>query len=213
MKPYYKHAGIVIYNASCEELLAYSAKTVADILLTDPPFGIDYKSGYPSVLKRSIWNDTDTAARDNIVAWWGDRPALIFGTWKMPKPYGTHSRLIWDTKGALGMGDLRIPWKPSDQEIYVIGQGFSGRRDSNVLRYAPVQSMAKNGRLHPHQKPIDLLNALIQKCPGGKILDPFSGSGSTAVAAKLMGRECICYEVDERDCEIAAKRLAQEVLF
>ncbi len=183
------------------------------VLLFDPPFGIDYKSNARrDELADSIEGDGDTSVRDSTLAWWGDRPALVFGTWRIPRPAGTRARLIWDTKGALGMGDLSLPWKPSDQEIYVLGRGFCGRRDSNVLRVAPIQATATNGRLHPHQKPVDLLKLLIYKCPIGAVLDPCMGSGSTLRAAKTMGRVAIGIELDERYCEIAAKRLAQEAL-
>src|SRR5690606_19666997 len=97
------------------------------------------------------------------------------------------------------------------QEIYVIGKGFAGPRTSNVLTYAPVQSMAKNGRLHPHQKPIPLMQDLIAKT-SGVIADPTAGSGSTLVAAAEMGRKAIGVEMDEADCEKAAKRLAAQPL-
>jgi len=143
---------------------------------------------------------------------WGGRPALVFGTWRAPRPRATRTLLVWDTKGALGMGDLSIPWKPAHQEIYVLGHGFKGRRTSDVLSYPPVQSMAANGRVHPNEKPVDLLQDLIGKCPPGVIVDPFCGSGSTLRAAKNMGRKAIGVELDERYCEIAAERLGQEVL-
>lgn len=150
--------------------------------------------------------------RDAVIERWRDKPAIIFGTWRVNRPLGTAARLIWDTKGALGMGDLSIPWKPSDQEIYIIGSGFTGRRTSNVLCFAPVQASAKNGRVHPHQKPVPLLLDLLRKCLAGTIADPFAGSGSTLVAAKSLGRRAIGIEIDERYCEIAARRCAQEYL-
>lgn len=182
-------------------------------LVTDPPYGIDYQSGARRIsMARSIAGDKDTAVRDTILERWGQGPALVFGTWRIERPVGTHTRLIWDTKGALGMGDLSVPWKPSDQEIYVIGKGFAGKRTTNVLSFAPVQAMASNGRLHPHQKPIPLMAELIRKCPDGVIADPSAGSGSTLVAAKAEGRKAIGVELEERYCEIAARRLSQDVL-
>ena len=120
--------------------------------------------------------------------------------------------LIWDKGGALGMGDLSLPWKPGHEEIYVIGSGFSGPRTNDVLQYPPVQSMASNGRVHPHEKPVGLLRALLAKCPEGTAADPFMGSGTTLVAAKSLGRRAIGIEIEERYCSIAAKRLSQETL-
>jgi len=183
------------------------------VLVTDPPYGIAYKSGQAGILPRSIAGDANTSERDAALEEWGQRPALVFGTWRRPRPAGTRMVLIWDTKGALGMGDLSLPWKPAHQEIYVIGLGFTGRRTNDVLHFAPVQSMASNGRVHPHQKPIDLMQELIGKCPPGVVVDPFMGSGSTLVAAKSCGRKAIGVELEERYCEIAAKRCAQGVLW
>lgn len=108
------------------------------------------------------------------------------------------------------MGDLSLPWKNSTQEIYVIGSGFVGRRLGNVLRFAPEQA---TGRLHPHQKPVDLMMKLIQSVPSASIIvDPFAGSGSTLVAAKQLGRRAIGVEIDQSYCRAAAERLSQEVL-
>ena len=205
MTAYYADDLVTLYHGDSRKHLAWLA---ADILLTDPPYGISYKSGRRrDTLAASILGDEDTSLRDDALERWGSRPALVFGTWRIPRPSGTHTRLIWDTKGALGMGDLSVPWKPSDQEIYVLGKGFTGRRDSNVITCPPVQSMSKNGRVHPHEKPVALLAVLIQKCPPGILADPFAGSGSLGVAAKMFGRRAILVEEDERYCEIAVRRL------
>lgn len=185
----------------------------AAVLLTDPPYGIGYRSGSRrDTLAASIAGDHDTSLRDEALTRWGWRPALVFGSWRAVRPRGTQARIVWDTKGALGMGDLSIPWKPSDQEIYVLGhtadRGFRGRRESNVVVCPPVQATSRGGRQHPHEKPVALLAALMEKCPPGSVADPFAGSGSTGVAAKMMGRRSLLVESEERYCEIAAKRLA-----
>lgn len=210
-EPYYRDDAVELWHGDCFALMDEWAS--ADVLVTDPPYGINYRSGARrQTLARSIKGDQDTNARDGVLEEWGTRPALVFGTWRIPRPAETRQVLIWDTKGALGMGALDLPWKPAHQEVYVLGRGFHGRRTSDVLTVAPVQSLGYNGREHPHEKPVELMRALIDKCPQGIVADPFAGSGSTLVAAKALGRKAIGVELEERYCEVAARRLSQEVL-
>jgi site-specific DNA-methyltransferase (adenine-specific) len=209
MKPYYQDDLVTLYLGDCREV---SEWLQADVLLTDPPYGIDYNTGAQrESLPTSIAGDKDTTVRDAALTAWGtEKPALVFGTWRVQRPALTKSLLVWDTKGALGMGDLSIPWKPSHQEIYVLGNGpWKGSRSSDVLVCPPVQSTARNGRLHIHQKPIALMAELAESTTG-TIADPFCGSGSTAVAARILDRKCITVEVDEATAEIAANRFARE---
>ena len=216
MKPYYQDDAVTLYLGDC--LALADLWTCADVLVTDPPYGIDHFSGRSSHMygdmaeyRNRIANDSDAAARDTALSAWGDRPALVFGSWRTSRPAGTRALLIWDKGEASGMGDLSIPWKPSHEEIYVLGSGFTGNRDGGVLRsYIPPR--VSMGRVHPNQKPTGLLQSLITKCPPGVIADPFAGSGSTLVAAKALGRKAIGVELEERYCEIAARRLSQDVL-
>lgn len=184
----------------------------AAVMLTDPPFGIEYHTNAPRLdgNAREIRGDRGTFLRDFVLSWWEDRPALIFGSHKAPPPYGVRQKLIWDQGGALGMGDLSIPWKPSWMEVYVLGGPWEGRRDCGaVIQCPPVQS---SGRLHPNEKPVRLLSGLLTKCIDGMVIDPFMGSGSTLVATKLAQRPAIGIEIEERYCEITVKRLRQAVL-
>jgi hypothetical protein len=209
MRPYYDHAGITIWLGDCLEILPSLS---ADVLVTDPPYGINYASGMANALP-GIANDGDLYARDAVLSKWNG-PALVFGSWKRPAPSGAHTCLVWDKGPASGMGDLSIPWKPNWEAIFVIGRGFIGARDSSVLtghRVLTWNSVAF-GRQHAHEKPVSLMRALLSKCPPGVVIDPFLGSGSTLRAAKDMGRSAIGIEIDERYCEIAARRLAQEAL-
>jgi DNA modification methylase len=202
---------VELHLGDCLKVMKTIPAGSVDAVVTDPPYGIAYESGQYSVLPRSIVGDDSTAVRDAALAMW-DGPALVFGTWRAPRPIGTKMVLVWDTLGALGMGDLSLPWKPSHQEVYVLGSGFSGRRDSDVLRCAPVQSMAKNGRCHPHEKPVGLMKMLLAKCPPGTILDPFMGSGTTGVACVQTGRNFIGIEIDPGYFAIAKKRIEEAQL-
>jgi site-specific DNA-methyltransferase (adenine-specific) len=212
-EPYYSDDLVTLYHGDCSEIPAWLE---ADVLVSDVPYGIDYNSNAQrETLARSIHGDKDTAARDAVVRSWrekhgSDAPALVFGTWRIERPELTRQVLVWDTKGALGMGAVDLPWKPAHQEIYVLGKGFRGHRGSDVIVAPPVQSMGTNGRVHPHQKPVALMESLIEKCPAGIVADPFAGSGSTLIAARNLGRKSIGVEIDEGYCELIAKRLSQQ---
>lgn len=209
-KPYYSDELITLFHGDCRNIDAWLA---ADVLVTDPPYGIAYKSGWTKTQEHApIAGDEDPALRDRILAMWGERPALVFGRWDAPRPAATRARLIWDKGDSPGMGDLKLPWGRSDEEVYVLGKGFAGARGGSVIR-SKVQSVADKARPnHPTPKPVGLMETLIAKCPPGVIADPFSGSGSTLVAAKLQGRRAIGVELEERYCAMLADRLAQDAL-
>jgi len=212
MKPYYDEGGIVIYCGDCLEVLP---TVKADVVVSDVPYGIAHSSGWDGPFRnREIANDDDTVTRDDMLRSWGQgRPAIIFGTWKRSAPTEAHTCLVWNKGPASGMGNLAVPWKPSWEAIFVIGQGFVGKRSEGVLSGHTVVTWASKGRMHPNEKPVSLMIALQLKCPAEWIiLDPFMGSGSTLVAAKALGRRAIGIELEERYCEIAARRLSQGVL-
>jgi site-specific DNA-methyltransferase (adenine-specific) len=109
--------------------------------------------------------------------------------------------------------DLRREYEDLRREYEDLRRYFdmhTGDQKTDVWRFAP--ETAKFG--HPTVKPLPLISYIVRlSCrPDGTILDPFAGSGTTAVAAKSLGRMCVCVEREERYCEIAAKRCAQEVL-
>lgn len=212
MTPYYQDDHVTIYHGDCREITEWLS---ADVLVTDPPYGMALRSSRNGAHGDCrIEGDDDTRARDAVLATWGERPALIFGRWSVPRPPATRMVLTWEKGEHVGMGDLAIPWKPNTEEIYVLGSGFAGARTTSVLYYlARAGTVAKGtDRLHPTEKPVDLMRDLIAKCPPGVIADPFMGSGTTLRAAKDLGRKAIGIEVDERYCEIAARRMGQEVL-
>jgi hypothetical protein len=175
-------------------------------MVTDPPYGMSYKSGWSG---STVAGDSTPEVRDAVLASWGRRPAVVFGRWSEPKPANTKLCLIWDKGEWPGMGDLTMPWGPSHEEIYILGDGFVGKRMGSVLR---AHRMGAAAASHPTQKPVGLMEGILRRCPPGTVIDPFMGSGTTLVAAKNLGRRAIGIEIEERYCEIAAQRLIQGVL-
>lgn len=200
MTPYYQDALVTIYLGDSREV-----KIVGDVLVTDPPYGMAYESGWSG---RSIANDNDTSVRDAVLDPWTG-PALVFGRWSAPKPKRTRHVLTWDKGDWPGMGDLALPWGPSTEEVYVIGSGFVGRRRGSIIR----DPHRPQGDDHPNAKPPALMARLVEACPPHwTIIDPFMGGGATIHAAKGLGRRAIGIEIDEAWCERAARRCSQEVL-
>lgn len=211
MTPYYDEGGITIYHGDCRDVLPL---VQADVIVTDPPYGIAHSSNRPGAPRRGeqIQNDESTDVRDAVLAMWSG-PMIVFGSCRVTPPsMSLRGVLVWDKGGHVGMGDLSFPWKQNWEHIYIGGPGFSGRRGTGVLRFNALAPWAGEFT-HPHEKPVELMRALIDKCPSGIVLDPFMGSGTTLRAAQDLGRRAIGIEIEERYCEIAAKRLSQQTLW
>ena len=225
MTPYYADDLVTLYHGDCREVTAWLE---ADVLVTDPPYGTQAlennpRGGYgrrqdaagrrskhaPATPGMGAWiaGDGTTETRDEILAAWGIRPALVvFGSPRMADPPGEWAdRLVWDKKRP-GMNGG--PWRYRHESIYVTA-GFL-RTDNaavSIIEAWPDQLD------HIHAKPLSLMTRLVAAAPEGTIADPFAGSGSTLAAAKQLGRRAIGVELEERYCEIAARRLAQDTLF
>lgn len=214
MKPYYEDDKVKLYLGDCLEIDAWLE---ADVLVTDPPYGTQFSAQNPGggYGRRQnagqgpegfvIVNDGTTETRDAVLAMWGSKPALVFGSPRLPEPPGVWAdRLVWDKKRP-GMNGG--PWRYRHESIFVTA-GFV-RRDNetvSVLTAWPDQTD------HIHAKPLGLMAQLVNCAPPGVVADPFAGSGSTLVAASNLGRDVIGVEIDERYCELVAKRLDQQCL-
>jgi site-specific DNA-methyltransferase (adenine-specific) len=216
MKPYYDQDGIVLYHADCRDAVQWLE---ADVLLTDPPYGIKWPSGQlhndraiRDAATMSIIGDEDSSVRDDVLEMWGkQKQAVIFGSWRITRPERVAHRLIWNKEGRHpGVSPCAV--FPNDEEIYLIGDGWVGPPMPTVLTTREQRSLQPELIGHPTPKPINLIHKLISKCYGGAIADPFAGSGSILVAAKQCRRPAIGVEIEERYCEIAATRLSQSIL-
>lgn len=208
MKPYYDHGGIAIFHGDSQEI---SKDLKSDIVLTDPPYGMNYQSAWQTAWKRKgkihgddefpIWIFEELKPRIAMMVWcrWDQMR-------EMPKP---KSFIVWD-KGNHSMGDLN----------HEFGRRWEGccfyPGPEHYFLKRPVDLIIANrinpaDLKHPNEKPTNCLTPLIDCHPGEVILDPFMGCGSILVAAKDLGRKAIGIEIEEKYCEIAAKRLSQEV--
>lgn len=231
IKPYYDHAGITIYHGDCREILPTLPKV--DLVLTDPPYGIDFHSARPSEERKKdkILNDglneyqemlpwmysafKDVLKDGGVLCCFcsggGGTPSLAYAWLEVPKHLNLENVCIWD-KGFVGMGwRYRFQW----EAVIVATKGErktwnGGNNRSNILEFQKVIPQVGD---HPTPKPEALMRQLIEdNCnQDDLILDPFMGSGTTLRAAKDLGRKAIGIEIEEKYCEIAAKRLSQEV--
>lgn len=187
---------------------------VDGVLVTDPPYGIAYRTGYGTRWTGEIRGDHSADLAELVVGRWTleGLPAAVFSTWKVPRPPGQPAiRLVWDKGAGSGMGDLAFPWGASDEEIWIFGEGWriprgEGRRGSIV----PANRGFNGALLHPHEKPLALLEHILRRAPDGMVFDPFAGSGTTLVAAARLGRAAVGIESDPRWVEVARRRLLGE---
>jgi len=215
--PYYADDSVTIYNADCRQVLPFLPKF--DLLLTDPPYGIDDKisngGGSHTKTKTKFHNRYKDGPRWDRIRPSSEAFQFMFERSKNQIICGANyfveylpvSRgwVFWDKQGD-GMSSVNneLIFTSLDRSIatfsrcHGLDKGF----------------MNKDGVFHPTQKPV----ALIRWClsmfeDAATVLDPFAGSGTTGVACKLEGRKAVLIEINEEYCEKAAKRLSQGTLF
>jgi len=214
MKPYYQDGLVTLFHGDCLEVTEWLE---ADVLVTDPPYGIAWEAGALNDKKdvrrsaeQSISSDESSQVRDMALNMWSKKPAIVFGTWKIPRPKNTSNVLIWH-KANKQPGVLTHPFYSNHEEIYVLGTGYLGKPMHSVITTNEHRGMQPRLIGHPTPKPVGLMETLIAKCPGEVIADPFAGSGATLVAARNLGRKVIGVELEEQYCELIVKRLSQQV--
>jgi len=224
VKPYYEDEHVQLYHGDCLEVTEWLS---ADVLVTDPPYGRGWKQGEfrtggrrDSDAHAGIQNDRDTSARDGALSRWGEgRLAIAFGDLMLPPAPGTRQVMVYRKANDAGGRGATGGRRRDVEAIYLIGPWASGLGGvSSVLSSGTSLQAGSHGLTgrygHPHAKPVDVMEELIQMTPtGGVVADPFAGSGSTLVAAMLQGRRAVGVELEEQYCETIARRLSQGSLF
>jgi DNA modification methylase len=207
----------------CLEILPTLLDDSIDLLLFDPPYGVNYRSLSKSMTKTTIANDGPEAYSllDKALAIAVHKLKLnshvyVFTNWQafaqmdvVIRKYFTMKNMIVWVKNNVTRGDLKGNYGYRHELVLFAHKGrryLNGRRDGNVLAFNRVPTQAMR---HITEKPVDLLEYLILKSTneGETVLDCFSGSGSTLVAAKNLGRNYIGIELDEVWYKVARERL------
>ncbi len=216
MTPYYEQGGITIYHGDCRDVLPTLGP--ADALITDPPYGIGWDRG--------TWEDSPEAY-----------PALM--KWLVAEANrAVPSGFVFVFQAMLNVGRFH-EWFPPGFRLFAACKNFAQvRRTGAWHSWDPVafwQNGPNNGPNteftnrdyhvgnvaglfrhragHPCPRPLDTMRHIVAiACPpGGLVIDPFMGSGTTLRAAKDAGLHAVGIEIEERYCQIAARRLEQEV--
>lgn len=228
---YYQDDLVILYHGDAFKLLADMPDQSVDLVLTDPPYterthknaksNRAVGSGRSDIKFHAFTDTALTAAlgeagrltRGWVIATLDYAHAFKLeqappvglkvpriGVWvktnPMPQISADRPAQGWEAIAYMHRDDTKIAWNGG------------GKHGNFVLPTA-------QGFGHPTSKPVSMLETMVERFtnPGGVVLDPFAGSGSTLRAAKNLGRKAIGFEIEERYCEIAAQRLAQEVLF
>lgn len=207
-----------IINADCMDILKQFPDKCIDLVLTDPPYGMNYQSSWRTDKYNKIDGDNDLkwlpafceelkrVSKENSI-WY------IFCSWHkvdvfkqaIEKVKNIKNILIWN-KNNFGSGDLLCDFAPKYEMIIFCNDNkkLNGKRIPNVLNFAKTDNS-----LHPTQKPVDLFDCLIDKATqeNDLVLDCFSGSGTTAIACHRLKRRFICIEKDVEYYKKSVERL------
>jgi site-specific DNA-methyltransferase (adenine-specific) len=218
VNPYFERDGITIYHGDCREVLPTFETGAATVVVTDPPYGIDFDYGT---------YDDDTEAYPQLMADWipkaqrivSDGPFFVWqamkncGRWHEWFPDGY--RIFAACRGFTQFlpSAVQHSWDPVIFWGNVRGEPSVHRKDWHVQTMAPFGAGRKRIE-HPCPRPLEQTRYIVNLASATDdiVLDPFMGSGTTLVAAHHLGRRAIGIERTEAYCEIAANRLAQAVL-
>lgn len=219
MKPYYKDDWVTIYHGDCRDVLPNLGKF--DLLLTDPPYGINGGSG--TVGKSRAHKHAYTSFEDTIeniekIVVPGFRMAIAKCDRAIltPGPKALHLYPPCDAFGSFyqpATAALCLWGRANSQPIFYYGRPHNIGKTINDTTFVITNTISEGASDHPCPKPLIVWKKMvvIGSAEGHEVLDPFAGAGTTGRACKDLGRKCTMIEIDEAYCEIAARRMGQEV--
>jgi site-specific DNA-methyltransferase (adenine-specific) len=217
--PYYEDAGITLYLGDAQLIVSDLPADSFDMVLTDPPYGMNYKSGWSGAkvsmdgtraalrMYRQLIPELVRVMRDGSHMYWFTRWDVFADAVDSLTPFlPVANMLVWD-KGHPGMGDLTLYGYSHELVLFAVKgkRPLVGGRPGNIFRHNPVPPVH---RTHVTEKPVGLLRPWIEASAPDCLLDPFAGSGSALLAAQQLGRRAVGVEIEERYCEAAATRLS-----
>ena len=214
----------MLYQGDCMDILPTLAAGSVDAVITDPPYGIALATDYAARKRGSLarCNNFRPIAGDNKpfdpTPFLDFRTVVLFGAnYYADKLPPSGAWIVWDkVHGLPSVRDLGFN-DNSDCELIWTNKGNAARIIRHRWMGAMKDSEQDEGRVHPTQKPIDLLRRIVRHytAPGATVLDPFMGSGTTGVACRMEGRRFVGIELDPGYFAIAKRRIetAQPPLF
>jgi len=214
MRPYYERNGITIYHGDCRDVLPNLA--IADVAIIDPPYGIDENSdkqksrgklAKPGNYGEFHWDKKLDRETIGLVMQTSVNQVIFGGNYYADWLPASSAWIVWDKdNGNNDFADCELAWTSYRKAVRKFVYRWNGMLQQDMKN--------KEERYHPTQKPLALMKWVIQNYlqPNDSICDSFMGSGSTLVAAKLLNHTAIGIDIEERYCEIAAKRLSQDTL-
>ena len=188
-----------VIHADCLEIMRGMPDGCVDLVLTDPPYGVDYAEWDKTIPPRNYFDEMSRISGGEIVMFGAASPRAIKS---VLDEYGEPERIIiWHTPFTLSMTGKNgafYRWHP----IYIWGT----HKIPFPFDILSIPCDGHNAWNHPATKPIKLMEKLVP-FTDGLILDPFCGSGTTLVAAKMLGRRYIGIDIEKKYCDIAEERL------
>jgi site-specific DNA-methyltransferase (adenine-specific) len=201
IKPYFETELGVLYCADCLQIMQSMPDKCVDLVLTDPPYGIkaDDNPIKGKFFHNSISFDKERPSQahfDNLKRV-GKNCIIWGGNYFTDYLYPSMGWIVWNKRKNFSLADSELAWTSFNKAIR--------KFDLN-----PTTAKARDFNFHPTQKSVDLIIFCVKYGGEGLILDPFLGSGTTAVACEKLGRQWIGVEISEKYCEIAKKRIDNE---